>query len=365
MGNKSHKGTVISAGPGGSQQAQGTAVQQRPYLGSQCQYYFLEMSVPFRQNVLQFTHGHNMISTNIDSYYPALAQPYQQGWRMTTFYRIPGVAQQQGLFSTAVNVPFQGIFVRLASDPVFCSEQYQLKVEKSIMLMTGFREGILSLTGPQGVQGDMSDIQMKIAQNTQHGGRLVCVEMSGQYVTQGMGATMMGVPPGIGVDVFFNMPLHPNPRQYIYQAVNVPIMVDVTSFSRDVQVQCNWALHFDTFLHQGWRLVEIFLDHSYMHSGAVHTSHTMNSVWFFEKPADTMNDPTPVYEGTVMEFQHEITTDIGGTHGEAGWNPVVQNMGASGWELACILDTPEVWTTGVGRYKTMRLMLFFQRRIIR
>ncbi|XP_013403484.1 raftlin-like [Lingula anatina] len=364
MGNKSHKGTVVSAGSGGHQDQQ--AVQLPPYHGSPCHYQLLEMSVTFQNNMaFNFSPGQNMISTNIDSYYPALAQPYQQGWRMTSFYRIPGVAQQQGLFSTAVNVPFQGIFVRLASDPEFCSEQYQLKVEKSIMYVATFRGGMLSLTGPQGVQGDMSDIQMKIAQNTQHGGRLVCVEMSGQYVTQGMGAAMRGVSPGIGVDVFFNMPLHPNPRCYTYQAVNVPIGIrSKMGFTPTIQVQCDWMSHYAAFLQQGWRLVEIFLDQSYMRSGAFSTSATMNTVWFFEKPADALNDPTPVYEGTIVDFEHKITGGFGGARGSAGWNPVLEDMGTRGWELACILETPEIRTTGIGQIK-MKLLLFFQRKIVR
>ncbi|CAL1540552.1 unnamed protein product [Lymnaea stagnalis] len=37
-------------------------------------------------------------------------------------------------------------------------------------------------------------------------------------------------------------------------------------------------------------------------------------------------------------------------------------MGAKGWELACILETPEVEIVGLTKI-TMKVMLFFQRKI--
>ena len=52
-----------------------------------------------------------IVSTNIDSYYPILAQAYNEGWRLTSFYRVP-MAQQQAFMSTTVKIPFQGIFTK-------------------------------------------------------------------------------------------------------------------------------------------------------------------------------------------------------------------------------------------------------------
>ena len=31
-----------------------------------------------------------------------------------------------------------------------------------------------------------------------------------------------------------------------------------------------------------------------------------NSVWFFEKESSRMQDQTPVYEGTITEYQHTV-----------------------------------------------------------
>ena len=71
------------------------------------------IQVTMHSNIgFNFAPGTTMVSTNIDSYYPTLAQAYSEGYRLTTFYRIPGAAQQQGFMSTAVNIPFQGIFTK-------------------------------------------------------------------------------------------------------------------------------------------------------------------------------------------------------------------------------------------------------------
>ena len=48
-----------------------------------------------------------MVTSNIDAYYPTLAQQYGQGYRLLSFYRIPGQQQQTGIFSTTVAVGFQ------------------------------------------------------------------------------------------------------------------------------------------------------------------------------------------------------------------------------------------------------------------
>jgi len=35
-----------------------------------------------------------------------------------------------------------------------------------------------------------------------------------------------------------------------------------------------------------------------------------NSVWFFEKECSRMQDLTPVYEGTIIEYQHTVKASI-------------------------------------------------------
>ena len=89
----------------------------------------------------------------------------------------------------------------------------------------------------------------------------------------------------------------------------------------------------------------------------------LNSMWFFEKPASRMNDPTPMYQGTVVDHQIKIKPGFGGTHTTANWEPVIQEMGNKGWELACILETPETQFSGMTTI-LMNCKLFFQRPLL-
>ena len=64
---------------------------------------------------------------------------------------------------------------------------------------------------------------------------------------------------------------------------------------------CDWLGQMTTFLQQGWRLVEIFLNLSNApkdHSIAA----TINLFRFFEKETIRVNDPSPVYEGSGSQF---------------------------------------------------------------
>ena len=170
---------------------------------------------------------------------------------------------------------------------------------------------------------------------------------------------------GMGVDLFFDIPTHPNPRRYVYQAVNVPINVSVSPGfpAGKIQVYCDWLGQMAAFLQQGWRLVEIFLDQSgATQAHGFSASQALNSVWFFEKEASRINDPRPVYEGTVIEYEHRIEAGFAQVHATPQWDSVLFEMGKRGWELACILETPEVRMTGFAKMK-MKLLMFFQRKI--
>ena len=153
--------------------------------------------------------------------------------------------------------------------------------------------------------------------------------------------------------------------QYVYQVVNIPVGVTVAfGIPAKVQVSCDWFGVLASYLNQGWKLVEIFLDQAQQRAGGFSTASSMNSIWFFEKEASRLQDPTPVYEGTVLEYYHQVSVGFGGAHAKTDWSGVISEMGRRGWELACIQDTPEVIQSGFGKIQ-MKLMMFFQRKIIR
>lgn len=72
-----------------------------------------------------------------------------------------------------------------------------------------------------------------------------------------------------GCDVFFNMPLHPNPTLFTYQLVNVPVQVMYLGPGKLVKVTCDWMAHFTQHLHQGWKLVDIFWDQGKKSHGGI------------------------------------------------------------------------------------------------
>lgn len=79
--SQSQAGQVISASP----------PEQKPeelYHGPEAQYQFINVEVKIASKV---TIGAlNMITSNVEAYYPFLAAQYEQGFRLLTFYHIPG-----------------------------------------------------------------------------------------------------------------------------------------------------------------------------------------------------------------------------------------------------------------------------------
>ncbi|XP_041359233.1 uncharacterized protein LOC121375708 isoform X2 [Gigantopelta aegis] len=360
MGNTSSRGRIISTEKT-PQQPQGP-----PYPGPSAEYFFLNTEVSISAHIRLFVTSNTMITTDIDNYYPLLARKYEEGFRLLTFYRIPDVVRQKGisLSNPTVTSPFQGIFCCYPA--VQSSEWWQLKVEKSTLVTQNIHKGLISFSMTQGTVSDTSHLYQTIVNNTQDGSRLVCLEMTGDLKGQGYRAARRGISPVMGVDLFFEVPTTPTMERYVYQCVPIPINVEYSiSFgSSGIHVDCDWNGHLGGFLSQGWRLVEIFMDKSiqYQQHG-FSSSGAHNSVWFFEKPASCIENPTPVYQGMVVDHWMKVVGGLGGTHAKTNWEPVIQQFGSQGWELACILETPEVERAGLISIKR-KMLLFFQRHIL-
>ena len=132
---------------------------------------------------------------------------------------------------------------------------------------------------------------------------------------------------------------------------------------------CDWQGQMTTLLQQGWRLAEIFFDQSSAAQGhGFSATQALNSVWFFEKEASRIDDPRPVYEGTVIEYEHMIEFGFATLQLQAStaqWDSVLSEMGKRGWELACILETPAYkMTRGLLKMKMKKkFLMFFQRKL--
>jgi hypothetical protein len=334
----------------------------QPYQGSPLECLLVSIPVQMKSHLVSgLSAGRTAMTSNVDAYYPTIAGYLQQGYNLNTFYRVPGSSSVSG-FGNA-QIPFEALYSRPVGE-MASQHGCRLLVEKSTMHLQHFRGGILSTSLPLGTVADTSDIMNKIIHHSSMGGRLICVEINLQVVTQGMSAAMSGISQGIGVDVLFEIPNEPTPAKYVYQVINVPIGVTVKmGFAPRPTVHCDWLGTLATYLNQGWKLVEIFFDQSQQRAGGFSTATSMNSVWFFEKECSRVQDPTPIYQGAVIEYFHKVSMGFAGTSVKTDWGPVIVEMGRRGWELACIQETPEVYQTSFGKIE-MKLIMFFQRKII-
>ena len=172
-------------------------VDQIPYPGPSREYCLVNVNVQLKTNIsFNFSAGRNVVTSDVDTYYSILSQRYQEGFSLHSFIKIPGQASMSGVFNPSVLVPFQGIFSRNAG--LQQSQGYQLKVEKSMVYLHMLRAGVLFGFGAQqtGMDANISHICQTINEHASRGGRFVCMEMTGQQVSQGMGAAMQGVGAG-------------------------------------------------------------------------------------------------------------------------------------------------------------------------
>jgi len=135
-----------------------------------------------------------------------------------------------------------------------------------------------------------------------------------------------------------------------------------------------WEPLIAQFLGSGWKLVEIFEDHSSAmnFSGqmlATNVSQQKNCLWIFEKPASRIDDPTPHYEATMVEHWFTQRTQMHGmgfggvsVHVETNWEPVIDHYGRAGWQVVRIMETPDTRLEGAFNPTVhQRQLIFFQR----
>lgn len=169
-----------------------------PYQGPALQYSFLNVSVQMKARMsFGFSRGETVVTSNVDEYYPHIAQNYSQGFKIVQFVKIPLTQTQGGMFSMSAMVPYQAVYCRKASD-TGQSNSWQLKIEKSLIHMQAIGSGLMFSLSGSGVHStsDMSHICDIIQRNAALGGRFVCMEQSGAAEAQGMGMAWSGIGPG-------------------------------------------------------------------------------------------------------------------------------------------------------------------------
>ena len=89
-----------------------------------------------------------------------------------------------------------------------------------------------------------------------------------------------------------------------------------------------------------------------------------NVLWFFEKENTKINDPTPRYQVTMVEYYVDAKGGFGGIKTNFDLTLLLSQMGNKGWELVAVLDTPQMSTVGFGKVRR-GCIIFFQRLSVR
>ena len=89
-----------------------------------------------------------------------------------------------------------------------------------------------------------------------------------------------------------------------------------------------------------------------------------NVLWFFEKENTKINDPTPRYQVTMVEYYVDAKGGFGGIKTNFDMTSLLTEMGNRGWELVAVLDTPQISRVGFGKVRR-GCIIFFQRPLVR
>lgn len=371
---------------------------QPPYNGLPVYYEFVEILAALdMQAHMSFVRPDvSFQATQVEAQYPRLHAMYEQGYKLLLFVALPGGQRSGGLTQLGhvqMDAKFQGIFRKLF--PEESGQRWQLQVQKSVLVNQMFYSwrGPLMLGGAHsGSVSDSQHIFQTINQISQNYGRLISVEMVGMAgqeleMTQDIARRQRyfeymrtGQMPMIqvGVDVFYEIPLHPNPERYMYQIINCPVN---SNFEMNFphgrwNSFCDWQGIMGQYLGAGWKLVEIFEDNSAMQMmkmGGLSTnaSLTKNCLWIFEKPESRANDNTPRFEGTMVEHWFKTSVQVHGmgfggatTHVDTNWEGLIRHMGQYGWQVVRIVDTPDTKIEGMFQPTVWtKNWIFFQRLI--
>ena len=89
-----------------------------------------------------------------------------------------------------------------------------------------------------------------------------------------------------------------------------------------------------------------------------------NVLWFFEKENTKINDPTPRYQVTMVEYYVDAKGGFGGIKTNFDLASLLTEMGNRGWKLVAVLDTPQISAVGFGKVRR-GCIIFFQRPLVK
>ena len=354
MGSSHSTSTGTGAQPEAGNVHSGIPEDPVPYTGPQQEYRVLIVN-----SKLKATLGGSATS-DINEYMGTLVQQYAEYFKLDSFFKVP--YQQKIGFMSATRT-YQAVFSRNVTY-VPSPESWQLQVFASDLSLANMMQGTLFGFGTDTSQNGMAQIYNIINQQQSSGGRLICLECTGQMNRTGFFNA------NFGVNLFFNIPVHPNPTLYTNTALSVPMQV-VRHIGGNVDANLDINGPLSSYLNQGWKLIDIIvpqhetgLDQQQHQNrgGMLNLPTQLSTIWFFDKEQSryAANDLTPLYQVTVTDVQVPVSVGFGSASAKCDLQPLLLEMGRRGWTVVCVLDIPQLQRTGLTSITTF-FKVFFQR----
>lgn len=160
-------------------------VDETPFAGIPVEYTFLKIPVRLKyeesENFFNYKSGETVASSNIAKKYSKLTEQYNEEFRLSTFYQIPGAKRLTSALDHVVTEQWQGVFWK--SPDGTSTKQWELRPEKALMQVSSIVTGLIgNVPIVRGTQTNTSDIMDKIALATATGARLICLCLTGEEV---------------------------------------------------------------------------------------------------------------------------------------------------------------------------------------
>ncbi|KAI0212122.1 hypothetical protein LSAT2_003013 [Lamellibrachia satsuma] len=342
----------------------GYPVDRISYPGPEREYCFLDFMVSYQIMTNSVNLGPRPVTTSVQQCLGELMDCYQNGYHMNHFVKVPDLTTITQEPDWACPHTYQAILSKSAASPAE-PQAVELNIKKKIVSSK-------MLPSDEGTAAEQ--LLLAIEEQAALGGRLVCAQSIG-YVRPTSADCHCGV---IGVELFCEMPVPPPStptcefnvlRRYRYHAAEVhnKYYTSPDGFHHVHRIMCDTDFRgqLKVFLDQGWKLVDICYDTIRLPEvfKMKSRSMTINTMWIFEKEAHKLGDTTPRYEGVVLEYRHQVEVCHGVQMPCRDWRAVIAGMGANGWELATIVETPSVAQSALRSY-SIKLLFIFQRKII-
>lgn len=317
-------------------------------------------------------------ATSLEEYYPKLGAMYEQGFRMVVFLSLPAGFKRFGMSNDRqYEIKFQGVFRKESNREM--SGNWQLHHTRSKFV--NYRLIDYSFTHfSDNRTADIEAIKEVVQSISDLGGKVLCIEITtllglGLEMKEKVQKVRKGQNAGIELDVeiFYEKRLDDDGERYMYEFVSCSLESSVKHSVWHTAVNLNNEAK--KHLLTGWRIADIFVDHSSSLKGegfAPKPTETTNCYLIFEKPVSLSEDMSARFEVTWAEKWFKTVNILHGFKGAeqiitTDWENLIDHYGKYGWEVIRIVKTRDerAHQESFTKYALYtRHLVFFQRELL-